>query len=761
MFYLPSARRYILPALIVLIVLILTQLFTQYRQQQDQHRPWSQTNLLHAALRRQIIRRVHILPGRNHTLSLSQGGDDVHPDSEQALWAAIYQISPSPGIPLVEENTPQQKQHHENQQHVFPAVHSRLLPFLTCDSNAINPHTSHLRLSAKIHNISLTPPSMPNSHDPNTRFFNPAIIPLPHWSASSLSSGDTSAGAKYVLVSRLVTTGFHQESHICLADICLPPTPPPPPPQDAKRSPAAAPSSNATSSPKTTTNFLPPDTRPCTASDLSILGTGGGMRCVTAPVKINIPSTPAEHCDVAWLAFPDIPGFHDPRVFWSGKGEPLILVNSASRYGCVGLWVVDLRKVFPDLATVLKPRRQGRGRDRGRGQDKDHQLTGERGGGGGAGTMLMSYPHLTEITRNPRSSRSLVEKNWVMWFPNHEEAYVQYEMMGRSALAAETGMNQTLSVAKRTTTATTDHTDTRGKKEGKESGQGRGRGGRTLAKLTGNGFTTRNLTSPLEQPCFTGAHERDQLGQLGHWHQGSNALRLLLCRRTEARMGQCDEDEAVADGRSIHFAVVHRKFSNVIDLPLRYERYVLVWDSRKPFKMIGVSRFPLLMRDEWARPWSENENWPGRGMDKEKNHRGNWTMHEHAGSKYRRRRGLLHQAGSHVFGDGGDRKGHDDDENDGDDDINSQAYFTYTPSLTWAWKPHSAGLGEDDKDDVEYMSRLGMGYLGDEVLVGIGMDDVHQGVAKVKVEHLLQCLRLCPGVEVAGRNPRSQAADME
>lgn len=750
MFYLPSARRFILPALIVLVVLILTQLFTQHKEQQDQHRPWSQTNLLHAALRRQIIRRVHILPGRNYTLSLSHGDDGIHPDSEQALWAAIYQIPSSPGRPLVEENSPQQEQHHQSQQHVFPAVHSRLLPFLTCDPNAINPHTSHLRLSAKIHNISMTPPSMSNSHKPDTRFFNPAIIPLPHWSASSLSSGDTPAGAKYALVSRLVTTGFHQESHICLADICLPP--PGPPQQDANRS------SNTTSSPKAASNVLPPDTRPCTASDLSILGPGGGMRCVTAPVKINIPSTPAEHCDTAWLAFPDIPGFHDPRVFWSGKGEPLILVNSASRYGCVGLWVVDLRRVFPDLAVVLKPRRQGRGRDKER-QRADEDMTGANGGG--AGTMLMSYPHLTEITRNPRSSRSLVEKNWVMWFPNHEEAYVQYEMMGRSALSGVTGMNQTLSAAKRTTT--TDHTDTRAKNDAKESG----RGGRTLAKLTGNGFTTRNLTSPHEQPCFTSsAHERDKLGQLGHWHQGSNALRLLLCTRAEARMGQCGEDDAVDDGRSIHFAVVHRKFSNVIDLPLRYERYVLVWESRKPFKMIGVSQFPLLMRDEWARPWSEEENWPGRESDGGRKNGGNWTMHEHVGSKHGRRKGTVHEEGSHVSADRGNHQGHDSHDHGhhdhgGDGGINSQAYFTYTPSLTWAWKPHSAGLGEDDEDDVEYMSRLGMGYLGDEVLVGIGMDDVHQGFAKVKVEHLLQCLRLCPGVEIAGRDARSQAADME
>lgn len=736
MFYLPSARRFILPALVVLIVLVLTQLFTQQRhQQRQQDAPWHQTSLLRAALRRQVIRGVLIMPDQNQTRSQDDFGNYIYagyhvsPNLEQALWAATYPGLSLSGIPLVKQSPSQM--HHQEQQHVFPAAHWRLQPFLTCDANAINPHTSHLRLSPRIHNISLTPPSLTQSHDPNVRFFNPAILPLPYWSAT----GATTVGAKYVLVSRLVTTGFHQESHICLADICLPDQ------QPTHRSPAA--SLYNASAPSSARKVLPPDTRPCNASDMSILGGRGGMRCVTEPVKLNIPSTPAEHCDAAWLPFPDIPGFHDPRVFWSGKGEPLILVNSASRYGCVGLWVVDLRRVFPDLADVLKPRRQGRaGRDgshyRGR-EDRYEWVTGN------VGTMLMSYPHLTEITRNPRTSRGLVEKNWVMWFPNHDEAYVQYDMMGSSAPREEISMNHTLATKR---ASATDHTDTAPKIEEK----GPERRGRTFAKLTGNGFTTRNLTSPDELPCFTDAHERDKLGNRGHWHQGSNALRLLLCTRVEARVGQCDEDDAVNDGRSLHFAVVHRKFSNVIDLPLRYERYVLVWESRKPFRMLGVSQFPLLMSEEWARPWTEAENWPAGRTKHEDKGRRNWTVQEDVGRKVPLS-SQGHREGSQGRADtvDGIRQAHESDGTGG-----HASCFTYTPSLTWAWKPQSAGLGEDDEDDVEYVSRLGMGYLGDEVLLGIGMDDVHQGFAKIKVEELLQCLRLCPGVEIAKKESLQQ-----
>jgi hypothetical protein len=84
-------------------------------------------------------------------------------------------------------------------------------------------------------------------------------------------------------------------------------------------------------------------------------------------------------------------------------------------------------------------------------------------------------------------------------------------------------------------------------------------------------------------------------------------------------------------------------------------------------------------------------------------------------------------------------------------DFKSTAYFTYTPSLAWAWRPHSAGVGDEEEEDadIETMSRLGMGYLGDDVLIGIGLDDVSQVFARVKVDDLVQCMRLCPGVKFA------------
>lgn len=651
MLYLPSARRLLVPALSLLVLLALIRVLA------PQWLPSaSDTRLLKTLLQAQMqaSHRVQIIVNISH-------GDDLFPRlRDENGHAFLSQTIPTP----------------------IPLAHPLVRRFQRC-SVPLNRHTQHTRLPNILYNISLTPADQPPNHDESTRFFNPAIIPLPHWSAHAHTDGSP----KYVLVSRVVTSGFHQEAHVCLADMCLPsPSPSPSPDTDPADSPGLS---------KRTPRHLPPDARPCLASDHAQLGSHGGMRCVTTPVKINIPPTPAESCSGAWLAFPDIPGFHDPRVFWSGKGEPLILVNSASRYGCVGLWIVDLRVLFPELDKILSR--------------KD---TGSKGMGSG---RLLSYPHLTEITRNPRSSRTSIEKNWVFWFPNREEAFVQYDLLGRSVGAEHNeprNVNQTEANHTESETGTTTYR------------------GRTFARLTGNGFTTRNLTHRLEEACFSPSHSLDQFQNRGHWHQGSNALRLILCTRTEARQGECDEEMALEDGRSVHFAIMHRKFSNELELPLRYERYVVVWEGREPFQMLGVSEWPTLMRNERARPWTVEENWPAENEEGEPG----WNKT------------------TRMFKRGEGRKGVEEEQEGEEGSVGREAYFTYTPSLSWAWRPHSGGLGkeeEDDDDDVEHMSQLGTGYLRDEVLVGIGLDDVSQAFVRVKVEDLLQCLRLCTGVKFA------------
>jgi hypothetical protein len=66
----------------------------------------------------------------------------------------------------------------------------------------------------------------------------------------------------------------------------------------------------------------------CTDDDLKVLGPNGGLRCVTTPVEVDVPPTPAERCDGVEQLLADIPGFHDPRLFYSGRGEPILMVVS-------------------------------------------------------------------------------------------------------------------------------------------------------------------------------------------------------------------------------------------------------------------------------------------------------------------------------------------------------------------------------------------------------------------------------------------------
>lgn len=526
--------------------------------------------------------------------------------------------------------------------------------------------------------------------------------------------------------------------------------------------------------------------RSCTGEDIELLGEKGGLRCITEPERLNIPPTPARKCTGAWSTFPDIPGFHDPRVFWSGRGEPLVEVNSGSLYGCIGLWVVDLRSVFPKLGEVL--RRSGRKsvveREEGK-KEMDMLALGPR----------MEHKYLTEITRNPSSSRNEVEKNWVLFFPTEEETWVQYDMMGRADVGNDDqlrdqaiptvsfgNMSQVVTVAEESPAtsgaSTTDSVQTESlidvsvptenevtsssevetsvpstpesppvfeaepdlrkllledgpaKRDLEANHEPAGidadsistmsdiNGGRSLAQLISHGYTTPNLTHPLEQSCFDFADptlQHDKLNNSGHWHQGSNSLRLILCTRSSFQQRSCMPDlagqhreldmgayeEVLRDaGFVVHFSVVHRKFSNTWKLPMRYERYLLVWEARGPYRMLGISSWPILFGTERARPWSYSDDFaPDNGNNVLTREESGWD---------------------------------------------DPAYFTYTPSIAWAWRPK----GEDETRSREHgHDDLGTGFPDDNVIVGLGMDDTKQGLVQVKLDEVLGCLRLCPGVK--------------
>lgn len=263
----------------------------------------------------------------------------------------------------------------------------------------------------------------------------------------------------------------------------------------------------------------------------------------------------------------------------------------------------------------------------------------------------MSYPSLTEITRNPPSTRGQVEKNW-MFFSSRQNNFIHYDM----------GPNT-----------------------------------RTFAKLLGGGLTTVNLTDEYEYPCIAAFPGHRAVGS---WHQATNSLRLVLCNRHDGDCRQTDEN-------TVYFAIIHHKIRGLMGLPARYERYFMVWSAVAPFSMLGLSSSPILLANETANGFTTEENWaddPDHLAD---------------------------------IAAGGEGKG-------------DWARFTYTVSIAYAW-----GRQNDDPQDKN------IGYLDDDVILGVGIDDEDCNYGIAKPRDFLQCLRACPGRSPTPIEVENMVVDIE
>ncbi|KAL8742636.1 MAG: hypothetical protein Q9184_008222, partial [Pyrenodesmia sp. 2 TL-2023] len=201
---------------------------------------------------------------------------------------------------------------------------------------------------------------------------------------------------------------------------------------------------------------------------------------------------------------------------------------------------------------------------------------------------------------------------------------------------------------------------------------------------------------PLELSCLLDidATETDEAKKGGTWHQATNSLRLILCERKDPHCKPSREN-------TVFFAVIHRKFPNYLDLPLRYERHFMVWSASPPFSMLGISQHPILMANETASGWTESQNWdddPANAATVAQTRMYNNTMEPYGGKDY-------------------------------------WAYFTYTVSIAYAWA----------RTEMEEVGEKNVGFLDDEVVLGIGIDDKGQGFARARAGDLVQCLRACPG----------------
>lgn len=266
MFYLPPLRRFLLPTLIFLAVI------TFYRSS-----PRVSTSLQSFVQYQQVAApkpgiRVPISTVENISLPIRNASENyLHYDQGFFYdYETVFTLKNGSKTTATWNN---------------PIDSPHIAPLLKCPISP-NPRTGHIRLPDMAQNMSMSHPGLEGEE---TRgFWNPTIISLPYWSPNT-----------YLLISRIVTPGVYQETFFCEAKTCY--------------------SGVGTRRPREEN---------CTEEDLELLGPNGGMRCMTEPKQLEVPSTPAEKCEGKFYYYPDIPGFHDPRVFWSSKGEPLMMVNT-------------------------------------------------------------------------------------------------------------------------------------------------------------------------------------------------------------------------------------------------------------------------------------------------------------------------------------------------------------------------------------------------------------------------------------------------
>ena len=170
--------------------------------------------------------------------------------------------------------------------------------------------------------------------------------------------------------------------------------------------------------------------------------------------------------------------------------------------------------------------------------------------------------------------------------------------------------------------------------------------------------------------------------------------------------------------------------------------------------MVGISSHPILLFNETASGFDPGENWPEHdgGDDDEKYESVEQVKQDTTGQFLPKRASSSKapapmNASEPLASPGAGRKKKE-----------NWADFTYTVSMAYAWgrgaglgngqARHGRGGGGGGGGEVEDMH---VGYLDDEVIFGIGVDDVGQGFARVEMRELVGCMRACPGMDQASR----------
>ncbi|KAK9375142.1 uncharacterized protein V1513DRAFT_378771 [Lipomyces chichibuensis] len=142
--------------------------------------------------------------------------------------------------------------------------------------------------------------------------------------------------------------------------------------------------------------------------------------------KVLVCAQPAQKLDLAeWVTksglCKSIPflalkaGHSDPRVLFSPRGEPLMVVGNNGQSNCMGQFVIDLRQVVPGLNWKMKLH-----------------------------NVPIRYKELTEL---PRPVYNEIEKNWFLMWDESNVGYVQHETEHRSVSALDGPRKKQVNIA--------------------------------------------------------------------------------------------------------------------------------------------------------------------------------------------------------------------------------------------------------------------------------------------------------------------------
>lgn len=240
------------------------------------------------------------------------------------------------------------------------------------------------------------------------------------------------------------------------------------------------------------------------------------LRCEQPPRVLPIAPTKGLPCDKGFDLLDINEGPHDARVFY-GPTSAYAVYGTNSQFTCFGQFIQDFATLM-EWSTLPRQR----------------------------------YLKGTEMQKPGRYGQ--IEKNWFVFWDNHNEMYAHYNVQPRAfARLSEDG---------------------------------------SVGEDLGPSAAAKGDTACLKRYMPKLAPEDESI------HQATNSLSITLCRRA-------DPNCLPSDSNTIAFTLFHHK--KFYDYHSVYEPYVMAFSQVAPFQLYGMSRKPIWIHGRGVREDGETE----------------------------------------------------------------------------------------------------------------------------------------------------------